>query len=244
MHGQFTLPLLKQQRMLQKLGRGCIHSVIPINNNTVLVLAAGGASLLNFKTRIAYWEIDCPTHCGAMSDNQKKSNWVYSVAFSPNGRWVADDIKEIAFSPDSQLIASASDDKTVKIWEVNSGQQVQQLADHEYQVEGVKFSPDGQFVVSISRDKIVRLWHVISGKEIYQFCGHLSYVKCVAFSPDGQQIASGGQDKMIAFWDLISGELVNLIQGHTNCINSLAFNYDGSLWVSGDNDGVVRIWQI
>ncbi|MDZ8029174.1 MAG: AAA-like domain-containing protein, partial [Nostoc sp. DedQUE11] len=97
-------------------------------------------------------------------------------------------VNGVAFSPDGQTIASASDDKTVKLWNRN-GQVLQTLTGHSSSVNGVAFSPDGQTIASASDDKTVKLWNR-NGQVLQTLTGHSSLVLGVAFSPDGQTIAS------------------------------------------------------
>jgi WD40 repeat protein len=92
----------------------------------------------------------------------------------------------VAFSPDGQLVASASDDKTVRLWDAATGSCRNTLEGHSDEVIAVAFSPDGQLVVSASWDKTVRLWEAATGSCRSTLKGHSDRVTAVAFSPDGQ----------------------------------------------------------
>ncbi|MFN6496773.1 MAG: AAA family ATPase [Nostoc sp. DedQUE01] len=154
-------------------------------------------------------------------------------------------IRSVVFSPDGQMLVSASDDNTLRLWDVSSGKPIgEPLQGHEAAVGSVAFHPNGQMLVSGSADNTLRLWD-ISGSAIGEpLQGHLGAISSLAFSPDGQMIVSGSSDNTLRLWDISGSPIGEPLQGHQASINSVAFSPDGQIIVSGSSDGTVRLWGI
>ena len=152
-------------------------------------------------------------------------------------------VKSVAFSPDGALLATGSLDKTIRLWCVADGTPVRMLKGHTNWVNSVAFSPDGALLATGSNDKTVRLWRVATG-EVRTLEGHTDLVKCVTFSPDGALLATGSRDKTIRLWCVADGTPVRMLKGHTNWVNSVAFSLDGALLATGSNDKTVRLWCV
>ena len=108
-------------------------------------------------------------------------------------------IWSVAFSPEGQLIASGSEDTTVRLWN-RDGKQLTSLTDHTAPVWSVAFGPDGRLLASASDDTTLRLWNPATGKQLHTLTGHTAPVRSVAFSPDGRLLASGSQDTTLRLW--------------------------------------------
>ncbi|MBI3795920.1 MAG: protein kinase, partial [Deltaproteobacteria bacterium] len=115
-------------------------------------------------------------------------------------------VTAVSFSPDGRHIVSGSEDTTLRLWEMKSGQEVRCFTGHTNLVMSVSFSPDGRYIVSGSADTTLRLWEVASGQEVRCFTGHTNLVMSVSFSPDGRHIVSGSEDTTLRLWEMKSGQ--------------------------------------
>ncbi|MFN8376668.1 MAG: protein kinase [Anaerolineae bacterium] len=161
-------------------------------------------------------------------------------------------VGSVAYSPNTEqpLIASASLDKTIMLWDANTFELVGTLAEDAevgQRINSVAFSPDGSLLVSGSTNQRVLLWDLSGGMDHVtpRLLGeHPRGVWTVAFSPDGQTVASAGQDGVIVLWDVNSGAELARLEGHTDEVYTVAFSPDGQQIASAGEDFTVRLWDI
>lgn len=156
-------------------------------------------------------------------------------------------VEDVAISSDGQFCLSASWDKTLRLWDLNSGQTTRRFVAHKNDVLSVAFSSDNRQIVSGSRDRTINLWNTLGQcKYTIKEDGHKEWVSCVRFSPQPQTplIVSAGWDKIVKVWDLAHCKLRTNLIGHTGYVNTVTVSPDGSLCASGGKDGTAMLWDL
>jgi WD40 repeat protein len=152
-------------------------------------------------------------------------------------------VSSVALSPDGRRIVSGGSDRTLKLWDAQTGKEIRILKGHSKVVLCVAFSPDGRRIVSGSWDRTLKLWDAETGEEIKTLKGHSDSVWSVAFGPDSRRIVSGSWDKTLKIWDAKTGEEMKILKGHQGWVSSVAFSPDGRTIVSGSDDLTLKIWD-
>jgi len=121
-------------------------------------------------------------------------------------------VNGVAWSPDGTRLATAGDDRTVRIWDPDDGRELFTLRGHDDQALSVAWNRDGNRLVSGSRDQTVRIWDSATGQELLRLRGQKGPIRSVAFSSDGRRLASGSTDPEATLWvyALDSAELLHL----------------------------------
>ena len=154
----------------------------------------------------------------------------------------SDTVCSVAFSSDGQRLGTGSHDRTAKIWDATSGQELLTLHGHSSFVLSVAFSPNRDRLATGSLDNTARIWDATTGRELLVLAGHSRQVTGVVLSPDGQRLATGGGDNTARIWDATTGQELLVLNGHSRQVTSVAFSPDGQRLATGSEVNTARIW--
>lgn len=152
------------------------------------------------------------------------------------------DINSIDISPNDEFFATASYDKTAKIWDLDTGETVGILKGHKRGLWDIKFCKYDKLLVTGSGDKTLKLWSLNEFKCLKTFEGHTNSVQRVEFLNREKQLISTGADGLIKIWDLTTSECLKTLDMHSNRIWSLILKNNGEEFITADADGVFQFW--
>ena len=153
-------------------------------------------------------------------------------------------INYLMISPDGETLVSGNADKTIRFWQLNSGQEIRQLTGYTKPVNYFAINSDWDKLVTGSGDRIIQVWNLVTQEKIKTLSGHSSFVNYLVISPDGKILVSGSADKTIKLWDLATGKETRTLTGHLSSVNTLVISPDGKTLVSGGADKTIKLWDL
>jgi WD40 repeat protein len=152
-------------------------------------------------------------------------------------------VTSVVITPDGQTVVSGSSDSTIKLWNLNTGQEIHTLAGHLQGVTSIAISPDGQTLASGSKDRTIKVWNLSTQEEIYTINGHSNIITSVAICPDNKTLASASEDTTIKLWNLRNGEEIRTLKWPVEVFYSLdiLFSPDGKILLSSSADDYVSL---
>jgi WD40 repeat protein len=139
-------------------------------------------------------------------------------------------VNAVAVTPDGCRAISASWDRTLRLWDLATGQTIHTLQGHSDLVNAAAVTPDSRRAVSASRDQTLRLWDLGTGQTIRPLEGHSAAVNDAAVTPDGRCAVSASDDRTLRLWDLGTGQTIRTLQGHADRVNAVALVRLKQLW--------------
>ena len=155
----------------------------------------------------------------------------------------------IAIHPNSSLIASGSEDCTIRFWQSNTGEQQGTLRGLPGEVNALAFSPDGQFLASGGEKGIVYLWDLHRGECVQQLSGHEDAINAIAWNNNGTLLASGSKDRTAKLWQLDAegrdyGQTLSTLSGHSASVRCIGFSPDSQTVATGSDDNYIKLWHV
>jgi WD40 repeat protein len=149
----------------------------------------------------------------------------------------------VAYQPGGTLVATASDDGAVRLWDRNTGQAFGKPLQHQGPVRALAFSPDGKLLATGSQDLTARVWDVATTTAASPPLEHQGWVRALAFHPQGQFLATGSADKTARLWEVPSGQPIGQPLHHQGEVLALAFHPQGQTLLTGSTDQSARLWN-
>jgi U3 small nucleolar RNA-associated protein 13 len=213
------------------IGTGHVSAVtaVSFSKSSSFLISAGADKLLRA------WDVS------GVSDESEQLQQLSVISAIPAHE---KDINAVCISPNDQLVASASQDKTIKLWRMPDLTPVCALRGHKRGVWSIAFSPVDQAIASASGDKTIKLWNIKDGSCIRTFEGHVASVLKVQFLSAGTQLLSAGADGLIKLWNVRTAEAIATFDAHDDKIWALALaGNEGDIVASGGSDGSIAIWK-
>jgi WD40 repeat protein len=218
---------------LQELRRFDGHTRDKGGEATRVAVSSDGKFLVTAGSgMVRYWEIESGKELAAFGSIARSSFYALSI------------------SKDGKHVIAGGGDRLVRVFEVPSGKQVQEFAQHKGIISGAVLLHNGKQAVSAGFDQLIYVWDLETGKVVRTFDAIGECTRGVALSPDGKVLAAAqcrvidGSPGVARLWDIETGKVIRTMEGHTMNTTSVAFAPDGNTLLASGYDGVIRVWDI
>ena len=192
-------------------------------------------SLFPYRTNLT--AIKLPTQAERMN-----KTIITGKTFSAEGH--DDSVTAVAITPNGKQVISGSKDNTIRIWDVETGENTNTLEGHKGWIQAVTVTPNGKQVISGSTDSTVCIWDIETGGKLRTLKGHETAVYALDVSPNGKQIVSGSDDGTIRIWDIDNSDNNKTLKGHWGSVRAISVSPNEKQVISGSADGTIRIWDM
>ncbi|HWO20792.1 MAG TPA: AAA family ATPase [Kofleriaceae bacterium] len=155
-----------------------------------------------------------------------------------------DAVRACAVTPDGRRVLSASVDRTLKLWDLETGRLAVTLEGHADAVLACAVTPDGRRAISGSVDRTLKVWDLAAGRAVATLEGHTGWVRACAVTPDGSRAVSASDDRTLEVWDLPAGRRIATLSGHTDWVTACAITPDGRRVISASDDRTLKVWDL
>jgi WD40 repeat protein len=203
--------------------------------------------------RLLHFNIPAIQGMAEVAKQWKAAPWLRPLTscLTPPGRGLlrtlnghSSSVNAVAVTADGKRAISGSHDKTLKAWDLTTGQEQFTLNGHTDWIYVVAVTADGKRAISGSDDNTLKVWDLTTRKEQFTLNGHSSSVNAVAVTADGKRAISGSHDKTLKVWDLTTGQEQFTLNGHTDWIYVVAVTADGKRAISGSDDNTLKVWDL
>jgi WD40 repeat protein/serine/threonine protein kinase len=150
-------------------------------------------------------------------------------------------VESVQFSPNGELVLASFSDRTMRLWEVRTGQSLKTI-NSLFKIKTLKFAPNDQQVLTGNEDKTLQRWDLVSGDCLSTFADNPEHINAVDVSADGLYAISGGE--AIKIWDIHKEKCLTNLEGHTGSVTGVCFSLDVNLAVSASHDTTLRVWEL
>ncbi len=153
-------------------------------------------------------------------------------------------VRACAITADGSRVVSASDDHTLRVWDLDAGRTLVTLEHHASEVRACAVTPDGRHVISASNDGTLKIWDLDTGRVFATLEGHTAAVTACAVTPDGRRVVSASWDRTLKIWNLDTGCVLATFGGHSFGVTACAVTPDGRRVISGSIDRTLKVWDL